>query len=201
MVDLYYALYGSKRPLCLQSAEINSMYKDIMREGNAKKSTNSSTSSASTSTTPKPIQEIKLENIQRDRDKETLDVKTNITTAAATNIKRTASEAFGMDNDGIKLETHDEITVINEALKDDVYEGMTTKMDTTIVETESYVSETKKLKSEIFDEDDNSITIIDISETTVTRMDSSFDSSKADGESKHKMESSSKVCYLVITNI
>lgn len=183
MVDLYYALYGSKRPLCLQSAEMNSMYKDFIREGTSKKSSSSSSSSI-----PKPMPDVKIEN--RREETEVLENKTGITT-----LKRTATEAFEIGDEGIKLETHDEITVTNEVIKDEICEGEIAKLDVTHVETENYVSDTKKLKSEIFDEDENSVTIIDISETTVTRMDSSFDSSKADGEFRQKMDVSSKVVF------
>ncbi|XP_073840548.1 TATA-box binding protein associated factor 2 isoform X2 [Musca autumnalis] len=182
MVDLYYALYGTRRPLCLQSAEMNSMYKDFIREGTSKKSS----STASTSSIPKPMPEIKQESRREDPD--TVDSKANVLTA----IKRTASEAFEETEGTIKMETHEEVTVVNEVIKDEIYEGEATKMEVTHMESDTYHSETKKLKSEAFDEDENSVTIIDISETTITRMDSSFDSSRADGDMRQKMDASSK---------
>lgn len=184
MVDLYYALYGTRRPLCLQSAEMNSMYKDFIREGTSKK-----TSSAAISSIPKVLPEVKTE-VRRD-EPDILESKSNVMTA----IKRTASEAFeDADVGSIKMETHEEIAVVNEIIKDEIYEDGVKKMEVSHVESETYVSETKKLKSEAFDEDDNSVTIIDISETTITRMDSSFDSSRADGDLRQKMDASSKVC-------
>ncbi|XP_065359365.1 transcription initiation factor TFIID subunit 2 [Calliphora vicina] len=187
MVDLYYALYGTKRPLCLQSAEMNSMYKDFVREGTMKKSSSSSTK------TPPPPPEIKAEaprNNKDDVDGGGLEQKQSTNNS----LKRTATEAFTVGDEIIKLETHEEITVANEVIKDEIYETVS-KVDITTTlntETDSYSSESKKLKSEVFDEDENSITIIDISESTVTRMDSSFDSAKADSELKHKMDGASK---------
>lgn len=194
MVDLYYALYGSKRPLCLQSAEMNNMYKDFVREGSMKKS--------STTVTSTPTPEVKPEVTKT----EDTDIVLEQIPAVNT-LKRTASEAFVIDDDIIKIENHEEVTVANEAIKDEVYDGdnqMTDKtsvVDTApLIEAENFGSESKKLKSELFDEDENSITIIDVSETTVTRMDSSFDSSKADNDIKHKLEGPSKVsiCLLLL---
>lgn len=191
MVDLYYALYGSKRPLCLQSAEMNSMYKDFVREGAIKKS------STTVSKTPPPP-EIKPEVIRNDDTDEVLEQKTVTNT-----LKRTATEAFAVEDEIIKLETNEEIAVVNEIIKDEIYETETitvSKVEVTSTtlstETESFGSESKKLKSEVVDEDENSITIIDVSESTVTRMDSSFDSVKADSDIKHKMDASSKVSFI-----
>lgn len=195
MVDLYYALYGSKRPVCLQSAEMNSMYKEFVREGAIKKTTTISPSPAILTPEPKP-------EIIRDDVDAVVEQKPPTVPGVTTTLKRTATEAFAVGDEIIKLETHEEITVVNEEIKDEdiqeIQETETTKVDitsTTVVETETeYVSETKKLKSEVFEEDDNSITIIDVSESTVTRMDSSFDSAKADNDFKQKVEGSSKVC-------
>ena len=188
MVDLYYALYGSKRPLCLQSAEMNNMYKDFVREGSMKKS--------STIVTSTPTPEVKPEITKTEDTDIVLEQTPPVNT-----LKRTATEAFVVDDDIIKIENHEEVTVANEAIKDEIYDGddnqmvdKTSVVDTApAIEADSFGSESKKLKSELFDEDENSITIIDVSESTVTRMDSSFDSAKADNDMKHKLEGPSKV--------
>lgn len=174
---------------------MNSMYKDFVREGTMKKSSSSSTKTPP----PPPPPEIKAEAPRNNDDVDGAGLEQK---PSNNSLKRTATEAFAVGDEIIKLETHEEITVANEVIKDEIYETVS-KVDVTTTlntETDSYSSESKKLKSEVFDEDENSITIIDISESTVTRMDSSFDSAKADSELKHKMDGASKVGYLFLSS-
>ncbi|CAD7003650.1 unnamed protein product [Ceratitis capitata] len=187
MVDLYHALYGTKRPLCLQSAEVSNMYKEIIKEGNKKANMpGSDVVSNNESKAPPPTKE--------DKD-EVVDIVEEQIKNTVTPMKRTATEAFEVDNEIIKLETTEVVTVVEENdMKVESIENQT-KIDVKedVVEKAAVLSpEPKRLKSEIFEEDDNSVTIIDIGDTSLMKADSSFEANKTDADSRHKGENTTK---------
>lgn len=192
MVDLYYALYGTRRPICLQSADISNLYKDIIKEGTKKTTVpNSSTISNNELKTTTIISEVKNELV------DIVEEHTSITL-----VKRTATEAFEVGNEIIKLETTEEVTLVEdndmkvESFENEVKVVVNQKDDGHV-----HSPEPKRMKSEIFEEDDNSVTIIDVGENTIMKADSSFEANKTDAESRHKTEVSSKVCAELISHI
>ncbi|GBP11807.1 hypothetical protein EVAR_72947_1 [Eumeta japonica] len=92
---------------------MNSMYKDFVREGTMKKS------QSSINKTPPPA-EIKLEIAGNEEADVIIEPKT-----PTNSLKRTASEAFAIDDEIVKLETQEEIIVTNETIKDEVIETQT----------------------------------------------------------------------------
>lgn len=174
IVDLYYALYGSKRPNCLQATENQSFYKDLMKDNTV------SSNSFKKTNEPKPI-----ESEPQERHK-----------PAMVTIKRTATEAFEVGDEIIKLERSEEITVLDEPIEVQAYDSETKlnvqPVDESAGETQQL---TKRLRTEIYADtiDDNSISVLDVGETT-RQYESSYDESKLrpDGSVKKKKKKDKK---------
>ncbi|EDW69454.1 uncharacterized protein Dvir_GJ12109 [Drosophila virilis] len=171
IVDLYYALYGSKRPNCLQASENQNFYKDLMKENG------SSSVSFKKASEPKPAE---IEPQERHKP-------------AMVTIKRTATEAFEVGDEIIKLERSEEITVVDEPVEVQAFDSET-KVNVLPAEDGSGESQplNKRIRTEIYTEDDNSISVLDVGETT--RYESSYDESKlrADGSVKKKKKKDKK---------
>lgn len=183
IVDLYYALYGSTRPRCLQATESQSFYKDFIKEG----------STAPSSTSFKKVSEIKPVEVT-----ETPKTPERHKPAMVT-IKRTATEAFEVGDEIIKLERSEEITVMDEPIDVQAYDSETKinvqpNVEEAAVAGEPQPQVTKRLKTEIFTEDDNSTMVLDVGETQTTRYESSYDEAKlkADGSVKKKKKKDKK---------
>ncbi|EDW93975.2 transcription initiation factor TFIID subunit 2 [Drosophila yakuba] len=184
IVDLYYALYGSKRPNCLQAGENQSFYKDLMKDNNS--SVGSITGSFKKTSDPKPhlpTQSDTLDNEHQERQK-----------PAMVTIKRTATEAFEVGDEIIKLERSEEITVLDEPVNVQAYDSET-KVNILPVDDEAPDSHqaTKRLKTEIYAEDDNSSVMLDVGDTT--RYESSHEEGKlksGDGGLKKKKKKEKK---------
>lgn len=171
IVDLYYALYGSKRPNCLQASENQNFYKDLMKENSG------SSVSFKKASEPKPAE---IEPQERHKP-------------AMVTIKRTATEAFEVGDEIIKLERSEEITVVDEPVEVQAYDSET-KVNVLPAEDGSGESQplNKRIRTEIYTEDDNSISVLDVGETT--RYESSYDESKlrVDGSVKKKKKKDKK---------
>lgn len=184
IVDLYYALYGSTRPKCLQATESQSFYKDFIKEGS---SAPSSTSFKKVSSENKPVEVTETpETPERHKP-------------AMVTIKRTATEAFEVGDEIIKLERSEEITVMDEPIDVQAYDSETKinvqpNVEEAAVAGDAQPQITKRMKTEIFTEDDNSTMVLDVGETQTTRYESSHDEArlKADGSVKKKKKKDKK---------
>ncbi|KAH8257452.1 hypothetical protein KR038_010200, partial [Drosophila bunnanda] len=163
IVDLYYALYGNKRPICLQASENTNFYKDLMKDsvssasGGYKKSHDSKP--------PLPLSE-NLDNEPQERHK-----------PGMVTIKRTATEAFEVGDEIIKLERSEEITVLDDPVNVEAYDSETkVKIHPADDEAPESHQITKRMKTEIYAEDDNSSMMLDVADST--RYESSYDESK-----------------------
>ncbi|XP_017861998.1 PREDICTED: transcription initiation factor TFIID subunit 2 [Drosophila arizonae] len=173
-VDLYYALYGTKRPFCLQASETQNFYKDLLKDpnasGNSFKKTNES----------KPV-----DSEPQEKQKPSM-----------VTIKRTATEAFEVGDEIIKLERSEEITVLNDPIEVQAYDSEA-KLNVDAVDEAAGDSQqlTKRLRTEIYADtiDDNSISVLDVGETT-RQYESSYDESKMrpDGNLKKKKKKDKK---------
>ncbi|XP_022217579.2 transcription initiation factor TFIID subunit 2 [Drosophila obscura] len=179
-VDLYYALYGSKRPNCLQASENQSFYKDLLKDGA------SSGPSFKKLSDPKQSQSlaenVKTESHERHKP-------------AMVTIKRTATEAFAVGDEIIKLEVeHSEVvTVVNDPSHTQAYDSETKVKVLPADEGSVDGPVSKRIKTEIYAEDDNSMTVLDMAEST--RYESSYDEGKfrpSDGLVKKKKKKDKK---------
>lgn len=182
IVDLYYALYGSTRPKCLQATESQSFYKDFIKEGST--APISFKKASSESKAPAELTEVS-ETPERHKP-------------AMVTIKRTATEAFEVGDEIIKLERSEEIQVMDEPIDVQAYDSET-KINVMPVEDaaasgESQPQVTKRMKTEVYTEDDNSTMVLDVGESQTTRYESSYDESKlkADGSVKKKKKKDKK---------
>jgi len=184
IVDLYYALYGSKRPNCLQAGENQSFYKDLMKDngGNASSVTGSFKKTSEPKPPPQPLMD-SLANEPQERHK-----------PAMVTIKRTATEAFEVGDEIIKLERSEEITVLDEPVNVQAYDSET---KVNILPTDDDAPEShqasKRLKTEIYAEDDNSSVMLDVGDST--RYESSYEEGKlktGDGLLKKKKKKDKK---------
>ncbi|XP_043647065.1 transcription initiation factor TFIID subunit 2 [Drosophila teissieri] len=184
IVDLYYALYGSKRPNCLQAGENQSFYKDLMKDNNSSVgSIIGSFKKTSESKPHLPTQSDTLDNEPHERQK-----------PAMVTIKRTATEAFEVGDEIIKLERSEEITVLDEPVNVQAYDSET-KVNILPADDDAPDSHqvTKRLKTEIYAEDDNSSVMLDVGDTT--RYESSHEEGKlksGDGGLKKKKKKEKK---------
>ncbi|TDG50376.1 hypothetical protein AWZ03_003281 [Drosophila navojoa] len=173
-VDLYYALYGTKRPFCLQTSETQNFYKDLLKDSNVP------SNSFKRAIDPKPI-----DSEPQERQKPSM-----------VTIKRTATEAFEVGDEIIKLERSEEITVLNDPVEVQAYDGEA-KLNVDAVDEPAGDSQqlTKRLRTEIYADtaDDNSISVVDVGETT-RQYESSYDESKMrpDGNLKKKKKKDKK---------
>lgn len=181
IVDLYYALYGSTRPICLQATESQTFYKDLIKEG----SSAASSASFKKVTENKPVEVTEPETSERHKP-------------AMVTIKRTATEAFEVGDEIIKLERSEEITVMDEPIDVQAYDSET-KINVLSAEEAAVTGEpqpqiTKRMKTDICTEDDNSTMVLDVGETQTTRYESSYDETKlkADGSVKKKKKKDKK---------
>ncbi|EDW30911.1 GL11884 [Drosophila persimilis] len=179
-VDLYYALYGSKRPNCLQASENQSFYKDLLKDG---ASSGPSFKKHSDSKQSQALTEImKTESHERHKP-------------AMVTIKRTATEAFAVGDEIIKLEVeHSEVvTVVDDPSHTQAYDSET-KVKALPADEGSVDGQTsKRIKTEICAEDENSMTVLDMAEST--RYESSYDEGKfkpSDGLVKKKKKKDKK---------
>ncbi|XP_020816645.1 transcription initiation factor TFIID subunit 2 [Drosophila serrata] len=177
IVDLYYALYGNKRPNCLQASENTNFYKDLMKDNSTsgyKKSLDSKP--------PPPLGE-SLDNEPQERHK-----------PGMVTIKRTATEAFEVGDEIIKLERSEEITVLDDPVNVEAYDSETkVKIHPADDEAPETHQLTKRMKTEIYAEDDNSSMMLDVADST--RYESSYDESKfksGDGLLKKKKKKDKK---------
>lgn len=186
MVDLYYALYGNKRPLCLQSAEMASMYKDFIKEGTSKKSSSSGDF--------KPIEITTETGVKTNNERiGSTDSPTGLDTGMS--LKRTAAEAFDTDAvDIIKLENNEEMIVSGGSIKMESFDD--SKDGIILNDSSNFAQESKRIKHEY--DGDNSVTIVDIAGAaggSPRSMAGSIDmgSFKQEDDSKSKSDNSSKV--------
>ncbi|KAH8361580.1 hypothetical protein KR084_008772, partial [Drosophila pseudotakahashii] len=184
IVDLYYALYGSKRPTCLQAGENQSFYKDLMKDngGSASSVTGSFKKTSDSKPPPPPLMDI-MNNEPQERHK-----------PAMVTIKRTATEAFEVGDEIIKLERSEEITVLDEPVNVQAYDSET-KVNILPADDDAPESHqaTKRLKTEIYAEDDNSSIMLDVGDST--RYESSYEEGKlksGDGLLKKKKKKDKK---------
>ncbi|KAH8369988.1 hypothetical protein KR093_001773 [Drosophila rubida] len=169
IVDLYYALYGSRRPNCLQANENQNFYKDFMRDN-----------SNSSHSFKKSDKMDRGDNEAMERHK-----------PAMVTIKRTATEAFEVGDEIIKLERSEEIMVMDEPIDVQAYDSETriNIMDDGAGDSHHM---TKRMKTELYAEDDNSAMLLDVGESA--RYESSYDEAKfrADGSVKKKKKKDKK---------
>ncbi|XP_052846628.1 transcription initiation factor TFIID subunit 2 [Drosophila gunungcola] len=184
IVDLYYALYGSKRPSCLQAGENQSFYKDLMKDNGGSAGSVTGSFKKTSDSKPPPSQLMdSMDNEPQERHK-----------PAMVTIKRTATEAFEVGDEIIKLERSEEITVLDEPLNVQAYDSET-KVNILPADDEAPESHqaTKRLKTEIYAEDDNSSVMLDIGDST--RYESSYEEGKfksGDGLLKKKKKKDKK---------
>ncbi|XP_060655277.1 transcription initiation factor TFIID subunit 2 [Drosophila nasuta] len=169
IVDLYYALYGKKRPSCMQAHENQHFYQDLMKENS-----NSSNSF-------KKIDKLdRAGSESKERHK-----------PAMVTIKRTATEAFEVGDEIIQLERSEEIQVMDEPINVQSYDSETriNTMDDIPGESQHM---SKRVKTELYAEDDNTTMALDVGEST--RYESSYDEAKfkADGSVKKKKKKDKK---------
>lgn len=174
IVDLYYALYGTKRPFCLQASETKNFYKEMMKDSNA------SSNLFKKAIEPKPI-----DSEHKEREKPSM-----------VTIKRTATEAFEVGDEIIRLERSEEITVLNNPIAVQAYDSEARLNVDAVHESVGDAQQlTKRLRTEIYADtiDDNSISVVDIGETT-RQYESSYDESKMrpDGNLKKKKKKDKK---------
>lgn len=177
IVDLYYALYGNKRPNCLQASENTNFYKDLMKDNS------SSVGKKNNDTKPAATLTDSLDSELQERHK-----------PAMVTIKRTATEAFEVGDEIIKLERSEEITVLDEPVNAEAYDSET-KVSIHPKDDEAPESHqfTKRMKTEVYAEDDNSSMMLDVADST--RYESSYDESKfksGDGLLKKKKKKDKK---------
>ncbi|KAH8286072.1 hypothetical protein KR054_002239, partial [Drosophila jambulina] len=181
IVDLYYALYGNKRPNCLQASENTNFYKDLMKD-NSSSGGSGSFKKNHDSKPPPPLGE-SLDNEPQERHKPGL-----------VTIKRTATEAFEVGDEIIKLERSEEITVLDDPVNVEAFDSETkVKINPADDETPESHQLTKRMKTEIYAEDDNSSMMLDVADST--RYESSYDESKfksGDGLLKKKKKKDKK---------
>lgn len=184
IVDLYYALYGTKRPNCLQAGENQSFYKDLMKDNNSSVgSVTGSFKKTSDSKSHLPTPTNTLDNEPQERQK-----------PAMVTIKRTATEAFEVGDEIIKLERSEEITVLDEPVNVQAYDSET-KVNALQADEEARDTHqaAKRLKNEMYAEDDNSSTMLDVGDST--RYESSHEEGKlksGDGGLKKKKKKEKK---------
>ncbi|SPP76981.1 blast:Transcription initiation factor TFIID subunit 2 [Drosophila guanche] len=181
-VDLYYALYGSKRPNCLQASENQSFYKDLLKEG------------ASSGPSFKKLSDTKQSQSLGDNVKTEPNERHK---PAMVTIKRTATEAFAVGDEIIKLEVeHSEVvTVVDDPSHTQAYDSETKVKVQPADEGSGDGHISKRIKTEVFAEDDdgNSMTVLDMAESM--RYESSYDEGKfkpSDGLVKKKKKKDKK---------
>ncbi|BFF97516.1 transcription initiation factor TFIID subunit 2 [Drosophila madeirensis] len=181
-VDLYYALYGSRRPNCLQASENQSFYKDLLKEGAS--SGPSFKKLSDTKQSQSLVDNVKTEPNERHKP-------------AMVTIKRTATEAFAVGDEIIKLEVeHSEVvTVVDDPSHTQAYDSETKVKVQPADEGSGDGHISKRIKTEVYAEDDdgNSMTVLDMAEST--RYESSYDEGKfkpSDGLVKKKKKKDKK---------
>ncbi|XP_017100570.2 transcription initiation factor TFIID subunit 2 [Drosophila bipectinata] len=185
IVDLYYALYGSKRPNCLQANENQSFYKDLMKDNSSGAGTSSTPSFKKNSSDPKATVTSASDGISMESEPHK---------PAMVTIKRTATEAFEVGDEIIKLERSEEITVLDEPMDVEAFDSET-KLNVLPAGDggpEGH-QQIKKTKTEIFAEDDNASMAMDVTEST--RYESSYEDGKfkpGDGSIKKKKKKDKK---------
>ncbi|KAH8305210.1 hypothetical protein KR018_003027, partial [Drosophila ironensis] len=184
IVDLYYALYGTKRPNCLQASESKSFYKDLM--------TDSGSAATSTPSFKKSAAETKQGQLAGSEGKS---AEGEPHKPAMVTIKRTATEAFEVGDEIIKLERSEEITVLDDPVNVQAYDSET-KMKIASVDDEASDTHqsSKRVRTEVYAEDDNSSMVLDVAEST--RYESSYDeggkAKAGDGSVKQKKKKKDK---------
>lgn len=165
MVDLFYALYGSKKPKCLQYGEMANIFKDFIKESSpSSPNKNQSPTTTSTSTIPKNKGLQQNEYIFIDDDAMTVMTKNEPGLAEdtpsdfgpSTSNKRSAAEAFDDTSSNVKPDIVDDTSC--EIVKVESCENVT-KLDFA-TEFSSFQSEAKKLKTDDFS-DENTISLSD----------------------------------------
>ncbi|KAH8242480.1 hypothetical protein KR032_007720, partial [Drosophila birchii] len=183
IVDLYYALYGNKRPNCLQASENTNFYKNLMKDNSSSAGSGLGGFKKIHDSKPPPPPIESLDNEPMERHK-----------PGMVTIKRTATEAFEVGDEIIKLERSEEITVLDDPVNVEAYDSET-KVKILPADDEAPESHqlTKRLKTEIYAEDDNSSMMLDVADST--RYESSYDESKfksGDGLLKKKKKKDKK---------
>lgn len=184
-VDLYYALYGSKRPNCLQANENQSFYKDLMKD-------NASAGGASSTPSFKKNNSDSKATATVTSDGNSMEGEPH--KPAMVTIKRTATEAFEVGDEIIKLERSEEITVLDEPVNVEAYDSET-KVNALPAGDDGPEShqQSKRTRTEIFAEDDNASMALDVAEST--RYESSYEDGKfkpGDGSVKKKKKKDKK---------
>ncbi|XP_037931409.1 transcription initiation factor TFIID subunit 2 [Teleopsis dalmanni] len=172
MVDLYYALYGTKRPVCLLTESSSSVKETLKEIGNKKPAI-----TVPIKSDPNLIDIINKNVI------ETVEVG-----PVETTIKRTATQAFADGNDIIKIESNEEVTLVNDEIKMESIVETETKVFNPIVDDGVFVPESKRIKTEFYSDDENSVTIIENSENILNKHESGYEPNKTDIEVKHKSD-------------
>ncbi|XP_068149073.1 transcription initiation factor TFIID subunit 2 [Drosophila tropicalis] len=113
-VDLYYSLYGTKRPNCLQASENQNFYKDLMKDSGGGGSNSVGNSNSSFKKSKEEIKPIPIALVETNPDNDAAEPPP--TKPAMVAIKRTATEAFEVGDEIIKLERSEEIYVLDDAV-------------------------------------------------------------------------------------